>query len=368
MTNLAASANMEEARSGLDISVIICAYTDERWEDLITAIKSVQAQTRLPGEIIVVIDHNPVLLERLRLHSDWPGQGVILLENKEPKGLSGARNSALAVARGNILAFLDDDARAAPDWLDRLREIYLRQPAALGVGGAIEPLWLTGRPRWFPAEFDWVVGCTYLGMPLTVQPVRNLIGCNMSFRRELFEGVGGFRNGIGRVGKRPVGCEETELCIRASQQWPERKFIYDPRAKVEHRIPAGRASWHYFRSRCYAEGLSKALVTRLVGARKGLNTERNYILKTLPGGLGRGLFDSLRYRDFSGLARSGAIATGLALTVFGYIKGKLFHALSSDLSQGQPLPGNSSASASASACAAAGARSEKASVESGSNP
>jgi glycosyltransferase involved in cell wall biosynthesis len=328
----------------LDFSVIICAYTEERWEDLSGAIKSVQAQISAPREIIVVIDHNPVLFERLRLRAEHSDAGVILIENSQPKGLSGARNSGLAVAQGDVIAFLDDDAVAAPDWLAKLNEGY-RHNEVLGVGGAIEPLWLAGRPRWFPAEFDWVVGCTYLGMPLTAQPVRNLIGCNMSFRRELFEGVGGFRNGIGRVGKRPVGCEETELCIRASQNWPEKKFIYDPQAKVQHRIPASRASWAYFRSRCYAEGLSKALITKLVGAEKGLNSERNYTLKTLPGGIGRGISDSLGRSDDSGLGRSGAILTGLAITVFGYIKGKLFNSISSDLSQGQPLQNDGSATA-----------------------
>src|SRR5205085_69247 len=74
----------------------------------------------------------------------------------------------------------------------------------IGVGGTVEPLWLHGRPPWFPPEFDWVVGCTYCGMPEVAGPVRNLIGCNMSFRREVFEGVGGFRSGIGRIGTYPL--------------------------------------------------------------------------------------------------------------------------------------------------------------------
>jgi glucosyl-dolichyl phosphate glucuronosyltransferase len=333
---------MTDTNAGLDFSVIICAYTEERWEDLLGAIKSVQHQIFSPKEIIVVIDHNPVLVGRLRSHLEaaCPAGGVIVIENAEPKGLSGARNSGLAVARGGVIAFLDDDAVAAPDWLARLSEGY-RQPQVLGVGGAIEPLWLTARPRWFPAEFDWVVGCTYLGMPLTAQPVRNLIGCNMSFRSEVFKAVGGFRSGIGRVGKRPVGCEETELCIRAGQKWPGMKFIYNPQAKVQHRVPASRANWNYFRARCYAEGLSKALVTQLVGAADGLYTERSYILKTLPGGLGRGVLDTLGRSDFNGLGRSGAIATGLGITALGYITGKLFNSISKQPLQLQPLQNES---------------------------
>jgi cellulose synthase/poly-beta-1,6-N-acetylglucosamine synthase-like glycosyltransferase len=111
---------------------------------------------------------------------------------------------------------MDEDATAAPDWLERLTHGY-DSDEVLGVGGTIDPLWLTGRPAWFPAEFDWVVGCTYRGLPETANRVRNLIGCNMSFRREVFQQVGGFRSGIGRIGLRPVGCEETELCIRLNQ-------------------------------------------------------------------------------------------------------------------------------------------------------
>ncbi len=316
------------------VSVIICAYTEERWEDLQAALQSVQAQTTPPNELIVVIDHNPALLERLR--NTRHSESLILIENRELQGLSGARNSGLAVARGDVIAFLDDDAIADPNWLEQLSQSY-RQPQVLGVGGAIAPLWLTGRPGWFPTEFDWVVGCTYRGMAGTAQPVRNLIGCNMSFRRELFEGVGGFHTGIGRVGNRPVGCEETELCIRAHQKWPEMKFMYDPQAKVQHRVPASRANWPYFQARCYAEGLSKALVTQLVGASDGLNTERTYTLKTLPGGLGRGIFDTLWRSDFSGLGRAGAILIGLGLTTLGFIKGKLSSSISIEIPQIQPL-------------------------------
>src|SRR5437870_245449 len=89
-----------------DISVIICAYTEERWNDLVAAIESVQQQTLPPREIIVVVDHNPNLLERTRQQ----GSRVVIVENMEARGLRGARNSGLTVAQGNIIAFLDDDA------------------------------------------------------------------------------------------------------------------------------------------------------------------------------------------------------------------------------------------------------------------
>src|SRR5206468_270211 len=155
------------------------------------------------------------------------------------------------------IAFLDDDAVAAPNWLEAIERAF-RQEAVLGVGGAVEPLWLAARPRWFPGEFDWVVGCTYRGLPRQRAPVRNLIGANMSFRRRVFEEAGGFRTELGREASIPAGCEETELCIRVRRRWPDRKLLYDPAVRVTHRVPPERGRLAYFLSRCYAEGRSKA--------------------------------------------------------------------------------------------------------------
>jgi glucosyl-dolichyl phosphate glucuronosyltransferase len=297
-----------------DFSVVICAYTEARWDELVRAVQSVRSQSVKPREIIVVIDHNQALLKRARSHI----AGALVLENAEPRGLSGARNTGLAAACGEIIAFMDEDAVAAPDWLEQLGAGY-GDSRVLGVGGAIQPTWLSGRPTWFPEEFDWVVGCTYRGMPTTPAQVRNLIGCNMSFRRQVFEAVGGFRSGIGRIGARPVGDEETELSIRARQRWPQGLILYQPQAVVQHRVPEARARWSYFGSRCYAEGLSKALISRMVGARDGLASERTYTFRTLPQGVARGLADAFRGRDLNGVARAGAIVAGLAATVAGYL-------------------------------------------------
>jgi glycosyltransferase involved in cell wall biosynthesis len=134
-------------RAEHDISVVICAYTEERWEALLAAVASVHAQRLPPREIIVVIDHNSALLERVRAHIS----GVTAIENHEPRGLSGARNSGIAASQGSVIAFMDEDAIAATDWLERLAAPYADE-RVLGVGGAIEPLWLSGRPGWFPVR------------------------------------------------------------------------------------------------------------------------------------------------------------------------------------------------------------------------
>lgn len=299
------------------ISLVICVYTEKRWDDLLAAVESIQLQTVKPFELILVIDHNPGLYKRVKdvlVHAT-------VRENKHVRGLSGARNTGIAIASGDIIAFMDEDAFADPDWLERLLNGY-QDRSVLGVGGMILPVWQSEKPAWFPDEFAWVVGCSYRGLSGELAPVRNLIGCNMSFRKDVFEGVGGFRSGIGRVGTLPFGCEETEFCIRASQKFPETRFVYEPLARVYHRVPGERATFEYFRSRCYAEGISKALITTLIGRRDGLSSEFAYTLRTLPKGILKGVHDSIRSREISGFGRAAAITIGFSFTVLGYLVGR----------------------------------------------
>jgi glucosyl-dolichyl phosphate glucuronosyltransferase len=300
------------------ISVVLCTYSDSRWTDLVAAHDSLRRQTLRPLEVIVVVDHNPALLARVRREL----ADVAAIENGEAPGLSGARNSGVAAASGSIIAFLDDDAVAAPDWLERLTRSYA-DPTVIGVGGGVRPSWPVERPRWFPAELDWVVGCSYRGLPSTRAQVRNPIGANMSFRREVFRDAGPFLSRIGRTGKRPMGCEETELSIRALQRFPGGQVLFDPEAVVDHRIAGERARWRYLLSRCYAEGLSKAIVSYQAGAADGLASERRYVARTLPRGFARELRAALLGGDPGGIGRATAIALGLGLTATGYGVGRL---------------------------------------------
>jgi len=297
------------------VSVVICAYTDQRWDDVLAAVQSVRDQQLPAREIILVVDHNEPL--RQRLTDALPGVRVVA--NDGPRGLSGGKNTGVALASGDVVAFLDDDAVAEKEWLAHLARGF-HGPEVAGVGGLTLPLWETGRPAWFPEEFDWVVGCTFVGR--SPGAVRNLLGGNASFRREVFEQVGGFPQHIGRTSgdPRPLGCEETEFCIRISQRRPGSVFLFEPGAVIWHRAPAARERFSYFRSRCYAEGLSKALVTRSVGMSDGLSAERSYAAVTLRRGITRGIGQAVR-GEAAGLARAGAIAVGLAATTAGFAVG-----------------------------------------------
>jgi glycosyltransferase involved in cell wall biosynthesis/GT2 family glycosyltransferase len=293
--------------------VVICAYTLERIERIAAAMESLEAQSVSPHEVALVIDHSPEL--EAECQRRWPQARV--LANREQQGLSGARNSGLEECSGDVVAFLDDDAEAAPDWIERLGAAYADE-RVLGVGGTVTPLWAEDRPRWFPPEFDWVVGCTHSGMPRQREAVRNLVGANMSFRREALVEAGGFRHELGRIGKIPAGCEETDLCIRIGQRHPEGTIVYDPDARVGHYVPPERGQRDYFSSRCRGEGGSKAILTALVGSDSGLEAERSYVRRTLPLGFLRGLGDTLR-GDFGGLERAAMLVVGLAATTRGFL-------------------------------------------------
>ncbi|MEE2031643.1 glycosyltransferase [Rhodococcus chondri] len=297
-------------------SVVICAYTERRWEALSRAVESVRSQTHPAEEILVVIDHNEQLLALARNEL----RGVTVMPNLYEKGLSGARNTGATAATAEIVAFLDDDAAAEDDWLAALVDPYA-DPHVLGVGGLVVAEWATARPRWFPPEFDWVVGCSYRGLPTERARVRNMIGASMSLRRELVVDAGGFATGLGRIGTRPLGCEETELCIRLAENHPGGLHLHEPAARVRHSVPEERATWAYFRSRCYAEGLSKAAVSARTGNARALSSEQRYLTSTIPKGFARRLGEVARGR-FWGLAAALAMVVGVTTTMTGYLVGR----------------------------------------------
>jgi glycosyltransferase involved in cell wall biosynthesis len=291
------------------VSVIIAAFASERWESLLEAVSSVAAQTSPALETIVVIDHNPDLLARAR--RELP---VMVVPNAGARGASGARNTGVARSRGEVVAFLDDDAVATRNWLGRLLA-HFTDPGVVGVGGRLDPLWATAPPRWFPGEFGWAIGASYTGMPERTAPVRNVWASNMAVRRAAFDAAGGFREDFGKVGavSRP---EDTDLCMRVNGG----AWLYDPDSAVGHRVPAQRARFRYFLVRCFNEGRGKAGLAALNGARNSTSQERGYTARVLPRAVLRDLGEALR-GDAAGVLRGAAIIAGLGVAAAGFAVG-----------------------------------------------
>lgn len=304
--------------SSPSISVVICTHDERRWEDAVESVASIERQTYPALETVVVVDHSPPLYERL--HERVPG--ATLLRNEGPKGAASSKNTGSMAARGDVIAFLDDDAVAAENWLEEIARAHRTRPTILGIGGSTEPDWERSQPAWFPAEFGWVVGASYRGLPVGGGPVRNVTGGNMSVDRQAFVEAGGFDVGLGKVGARSEP-EDTELCIRIGNMHPDREWLFWPTARITHKVPLERESFRYFLTRCRYEGLGKAALTAIAGGRRGLSSERSYALRILTSGVALRFWRGLRSLDFSRFAQAAVLVVGLAATTAGFAEGLL---------------------------------------------
>jgi GT2 family glycosyltransferase len=195
-----------------------------------------------------------------------PG-GVRVL--REPRiGLSTARNAGVRAARGEVVAFTDDDAFPDPGWLRALLSA-LEPAGTLVAGGPVAPLFEGQLPAWFTARFlpylaAWDRGPE--GHPLVYNEYPR--GNNIAFRREVFARFGGFTRHLGRTGRSLLSCEETELCLRVERGGGA--IVYAPAARVRHLTAAGRLTTDWLERRFFAQGRSEAIVEWRHGGWAGL--------------------------------------------------------------------------------------------------
>ncbi len=294
----------------IDASVVIPTHTERRWASLVRTVTSAQAQTLAPAEIIVVVDHNPELFERVK--SEFPG--ITVLENTSVRGASGNRNTGAFHSRSELIAFLDDDTVAHPTWLANLAAPF-GDPTVVGAGGMIVPAWERTRPSWMPDELLWTVGVSYAGMPTSVAEIRNVWSASMMIRRDAFLKVGGFRVGFGKLGdqNRP---EDTELCLRISAETGGH-WMYVPDSVIEHDVPLDRSTFRFFLRRCYAEGRGKVQMAGLLSRDQKLGAEQDYLRRTLPRAVAKNIADASRGRGGFHALRAATLIAAVAAAGFG---------------------------------------------------
>jgi glucosyl-dolichyl phosphate glucuronosyltransferase len=299
----------DRVATAVSISAVICCYTAKRRRSLDAAIGAALDQLGDADRLIVVVDGNPNLHRSL---SSVHEPRMTLVENRFRRGLSGARNTGLHCADGDVVVFLDDDAVLHPDAFEGVRTAFV-DPSVTAIGGAVHSAWASGaEPGWFPPEFGWVVGCDYRGLPPDGAEIRNPIGAAMAVRRAPLVAIDGFSDRLGRVGTVPTGCEETMMGIALTGRDAGARIIRHTTFAVSHEVPADRATVSYFVRRCLHEGRSKAVLTRLCGSRSSLQSERSFATRTLPSGL---------WNARRNPARVLALLAGLTVTGAGYAVG-----------------------------------------------
>jgi GT2 family glycosyltransferase len=300
---------MADRTGARTVGVVICTHTEARRSLLHALTRSIAAGTRQPDQVVIVVDRNPALLELLR-GDDWPLAVEVMAS--DGSGLAAARNAGWRALGTGLVAFIDDDAIASPEWLDDLAAALDRLEADV-VGGRIDADWVDGTPSWYTRRLGWIVGCSYEGQPTVAQEVRNVIGCNMLMRRSLLEALGGFDATLGRTSGGLAGCEETELCIRATANGGRVMLI--PGATVAQVLPADRGQVRYAIRRAWHEGRSKRLLTQLHG--QVLGTEASYATG-LVSDAARRLGAAVVRRAPVELERAGALLGVLGAAAAGY--------------------------------------------------
>jgi hypothetical protein len=297
-----------------DVAVIVCTHLEERLELLCDALRSLETQTQLPDEVVVVVDGNAQLADRVRA-LDFDVHVLCMSKNG---GLATARNAGVAACVADKVMFLDDDAIAEPHWIEGLASA-MDQVGILGASGSSEPIWKAPRPAWLADEFMWTLGCSYAGQPTTSAHVRNVYGGCCGLRRKLFTELDGYDLRLGRSATSAGGGEEAELCLRAHARWPDSHFAFVPSAGIRHTVPADRLSLRYLLKRSFDEGRMKAAVA---GMQPGaLSPERSFaahLPRALVAEIGHGLMGDVR-----GFAKAGGIALMAAAVIAGLTVGQL---------------------------------------------
>lgn len=302
------------------VSVVLTTNSRERYDVFVEAVESVLGQTHPALEVVLVIDEDRRLYERVE-STFGEREGVFTHFKPIDEGLSASRNHGATVASGEVVAFTDDDILADPSWVTRLVASYERHDA-LAVGGPAEPIWPDAEPAWLPGEFYWLVGATHDGFVDDdgEHVVRNTFGCNIAFDRRTFLELGGFRENLGKQSGTAIQGEEAELCARMRSQFGE-GVVFNPEAEVGHRVFESQIDPYSLGKRAFWQGYSKERMQQLTPNEMDAESEflAHLLREAVPGRLWRFLTDpSPRYPIQ--LVALGVLTT---LVGFGYLYGLL---------------------------------------------
>jgi GT2 family glycosyltransferase len=240
-----------------EITAAICTYN--RYDVLPDAIASLANQALDPDSLEILIIDNSA--DRAGQSDYWaaheiPTNARLLVDTTA--GLSRARNTALRASRASVIAFLDDDAVAMPEWCPSLVDSFRTHPDAGIVGGPVEPIWPEKSPSWL---HKWQRGFLTIvdhGEAFRVlQEDEWLAGTNIAFRNSALQAVGGFHEGLGRTGSSLLSNEE----LAVSRKVREAGFVayYEPKARVMHRVHSNRTTQQWLRQRVCWQAVSDLL-------------------------------------------------------------------------------------------------------------
>ena len=244
------------------VSVVIC--TRNRCGDLVNALRSaVEQQENAPPYEVVVVD-NASTDATAHAVNRFATNGTVRYVHEPTLGLCHARNTGWRTARGEYIAYLDDDATASPTWVAAVVEGFARSPQIAAVGGRVDPVWQAPRPAWL--DNDVAVGLTIVNWSdaptvLTDLETQWLVGANMAIRADVLRTVGGFRSELDRVGTKMLSSGDVFMLREVVRLGYD--CLYYPAMAVTHLVPPSRLTKTWFRNRYYWQGVSNAVMELL---------------------------------------------------------------------------------------------------------
>jgi len=254
------------------ISIVITCYNLARLNDAYKLLDGIKAQTYDKLEIILVIEGSQQLYEKIASYS----QQIKLLNtrvvlNKTVSGASASRNIGIKLAKGEIIAFLDDDAIPFNDWAEKAVNTYANYDV-IGITGPAIPLWEDANDAWFPKELHWIISCTTWFNCNEITNVRHAWLQNASFKKEAFDTAGYLDTNIGphdnaegfksNEFRNTTIADDLEISLRIKEK-TGKSIVYNPQVRVWHKAEKRRMTLGYIKKWSYWTGASKKTLKRL---------------------------------------------------------------------------------------------------------
>ena len=249
----------------IGISAVICTYN--RANLLTGAIKSLCQQILPPDSFEIIVVNNgstddtaeivKSFQDRYRFHH-------IRLVNENNQGTGYARNAGITEAKGDYIAYLDDDARAKSDWLEIASKNIEEIEPFHCIGGPVLPFFTDDKPAWFKDQYETR---TWGYKKRNLKSGEAFSGSNMIWRKDILKAIGGFGENAGPKGKNFALGEDTIAFLRLWQLETDAVIVYDPDMVIYHWVPQYKMSIFYILKRAILTGQLSIQIDRQPGWR-----------------------------------------------------------------------------------------------------
>jgi glycosyltransferase involved in cell wall biosynthesis len=275
----------------MTLSIIICSYN--RASYISDALTSLYVQSSGLDDFEVIIVDNNSTDNTKEVYAQWRqtntnGQFTFISETKQ--GASFARNTGAAIAKGEWVCFMDDDAVATIDYVKNIIKHIQDQPFTVGFGGRIIPKYIPAEPKWMSYYVSSLVGnFDYAPTACAFENGKYPLESNMIVKKSVYDQIGGFNVNLpGVVGTLRIGGEGKELFYKIIALG--HTIYYDPSICVHHVVEVKKLTSEYMYR--VASGIGRGEKTRTLNISNGAYSMKilEYLLK-----LGAGIILGIKY-------------------------------------------------------------------------